>query len=588
MNRLLACATAVGLLATAASAQVNYSFNFDANSTGWTGNFTRFAGTTACGGSGGAMRRNLYSGATTGSLVSPSTGTSTGGTTTITYDYKVANWSANSVATPASWGSFDVQYGATVAGPWTTFATVSNEAQLGNPCQQKTHSFTPPAGPLFIRWSATLPSGSPLDYYLNFDNVALVESASPCSGTPAPGNTVAPTNVCPGTNYVLSLQNSTPGNGVTYQWYSSTTGATGPWNAGPTSPTWSTNQTVDTWYYCDVTCSAGPATGSSAVAAVATNPLPAAFPRDFEGCGGLTAAGWTVAGSSTILPTLNAVSAFGVGAGAIGFNFYNASNGATLTLTSPTFPAVGAGTQIYFDVAGATYTGGEIDQIVLEESNDGGTTWTAVTTMTNAPNGVGVLNTSGALAPPFNPTAAQWASLAYPLSAGANQIRFRGVSNFGNFVYLDNISVGILPSARHTAYGVACSTGFNLSAAPAPVAGSTFTYAQAGIPEAAPASGVYFGVVVMSLGQLQPGVPLNTLTAGLVDSPCNLNVAGLDVTLTYVSATPTDSSVTFAVPLTAPAGILLYAQSAALIVPVAPNNAGVVTSTAVRTFINTF
>jgi hypothetical protein len=46
--------------------------------------------------------------------------------------------------------------------------------------------------------------------------------------------------------------------------------------------------------------------------------------------------------------------------------------------------------------------------------------------------------------------------------------------------------------------------------------------------------------------------------------------------------------VTFAVPLTAPAGILLYAQSAALIVPVAPNNAGVVTSTAVRTFINTF
>jgi hypothetical protein len=585
MNRLLACATVAGLLATAATAQVNYSFNFNVNAAGWTGNFSYYSGATACGGSGGAMRRNLYGSVTTGSLVSPSTGTSTGGTTTITYDYKVANWSANNVATPATWGSFDVQYGATATGPWTTFATVSNEVQLGNPCQQKTHTFTPPAGPLFIRWSATLPSGSPLDYYLNFDNVTLVESASSCSGTPAPGNTTAPTSVCPGSNYVVGLQNSTPGNGVTYQWYSSTTGATGPWSPGPTTATWTANQTVDTWYYCDVTCSAGPATGSSAVAAVATISVPA-FPRDFEApC---AAPGWTVAGSSAIVPTLNPVSAFGVGAAAVGFNFYNATNGQTLTLTSPTFPAVGAGTQIYFDVAGATYTTGEIDQIVLEESNDGGTTWTAVTTMTNAPNGVGVLNTGGALGPSFVPTAAQWASLAYPLTAGANQIRFRGVSNFGNWVYLDNISVGILPSARHTAYGVACSTGFNLSAAPAPIAGSTFTYSQAGIPEAAPASSVYFGVVVMSLGQLQPGVPLNTLTAGLVDSPCNLNVTGLDVTLAYVSSTPTDSSVTFAVPATAPAGILLYAQSAALIVPVAPNNAGVVTSTAVRTFINTF
>ncbi|MBM3963241.1 MAG: hypothetical protein FJ306_15290, partial [Planctomycetes bacterium] len=426
MNRLLACATVAGLLATAATAQVNYSFNFDANSTGWTGNFLRFTGATACGGTGGAMRRNLYPGttSTTGQLISPSTGTSTGGTTTITYDYKAAVWSANTAAAPTPWGSFDVQYGATATGPWTTFATVSNETQLGNPCQQKTHSFTPPAGPLFIRWSATFSGG---DYWLNFDNVTLVESVSPCSGTPAPGNTTAPANVCPGSNYVLSLQNSTSGNGVTYQWYSSTTGATGPWNAGPTTPSWSTNQTVDTWYYCDVTCAAGPATGSSTVAAVATNPLPAAFPRDFEGCGGLNAAGWTVAGSSTILPTLNAVSAFGVGAGAVGFNFYNATNGSTLTLTSPTFPAIGAGTQIYFDVAGATYTGGEVDQIVLEESNDGGTTWTAVSTMTNAPNGVGVLNTGGAIAPSFAPTASQWASLAYPLTAGANQIRFRGV-----------------------------------------------------------------------------------------------------------------------------------------------------------------
>ena len=59
---------------------------------------------------------------------------------------------------------------------------------------------------------------------------------------------------------------------------------------------------------------------------------------------------------------------------------------------------------------------------MLEESNDGGTTWTAVSTMTNALNGVGVLNTRGAIGPSYVPTAAEWASLAYPLTAGANQI----------------------------------------------------------------------------------------------------------------------------------------------------------------------
>ena len=84
-------------------AQVSYSFNFDANSTGWTGNFTRFtnvAPVTTCGASVGSMRRNLWSGATTGQLISPLTGTATGGLITIGYAYKAQVWSANNVAAP--------------------------------------------------------------------------------------------------------------------------------------------------------------------------------------------------------------------------------------------------------------------------------------------------------------------------------------------------------------------------------------------------------------------------------------------------------------------------------------------------------
>jgi hypothetical protein len=170
--------------------QINYSFNFDANATGWTGNFSRFTGGTACGGAGGAMRRNMYSTAnTTGQLISPNTGNSNGQLAIVSYTYKAAVWSANTVVAPTPWGTFDVQYGATATGPWTTFATVTNETQLGNACISKSHSVVLPAGNTFIRFSATWQGG---DYWLNFDNISVVqESTTPPNCIISPS---APTN----------------------------------------------------------------------------------------------------------------------------------------------------------------------------------------------------------------------------------------------------------------------------------------------------------------------------------------------------------------------------------------------------------
>src|SRR5690606_21750405 len=91
---LLACLilTGQGVLA-----QVNYTQNFDTNAGSWTG-FTRFTGTTACGGAGGAMRVNLYSSGTSTSVL-PSLGTSDGNLHQVSIDYKVAAWSANNVGT---------------------------------------------------------------------------------------------------------------------------------------------------------------------------------------------------------------------------------------------------------------------------------------------------------------------------------------------------------------------------------------------------------------------------------------------------------------------------------------------------------
>jgi subtilisin-like proprotein convertase family protein len=89
-------------------------------------------------------------------------------------------------------------------------------------------------------------------------------SAAPCSGTPAPGNTISsvPT-VCPGTNFSLSLQNNTPGSGVTYQWQSATALA-GPYAniTGATNSNYSTTLTAPTYYQCIVTCSGNSGTST--------------------------------------------------------------------------------------------------------------------------------------------------------------------------------------------------------------------------------------------------------------------------------------------------------------------------------------
>lgn len=79
--------------------------------------------------------------------------------------------------------------------------------------------------------------------------------ATACTGTPAPGNTVSSVNpVCPGVSFSLSTQNPTPGSGVIYQWQSSPDGSSWTNIGGANNSTYSTTQTVSTWYRANVTC----------------------------------------------------------------------------------------------------------------------------------------------------------------------------------------------------------------------------------------------------------------------------------------------------------------------------------------------
>ncbi len=79
--------------------------------------------------------------------------------------------------------------------------------------------------------------------------------SSGCSGTPAPGNTLsAVTTACASVPFSLSLQNSTSGTGVTYQWQSSPDNITYTAISGSTLSTASVSQTAATYYRCVVTC----------------------------------------------------------------------------------------------------------------------------------------------------------------------------------------------------------------------------------------------------------------------------------------------------------------------------------------------
>ncbi|MCC6576059.1 MAG: T9SS type A sorting domain-containing protein, partial [Flavobacteriales bacterium] len=141
-------------------------------------------------------------------------------------------------------------------------------ANINNGSVSKTLITTITNGVTYFLVIDTWPSpASPCPGNLTID---LPDLVIPCSGTPTPGNTTGPAAVPVGGTASLGLQNATIGTGVTYQWYVSTTSGSGPWSpVGPNASTYNATVSVDSWFYCDVTCTEpGGGTGSSNVLAV--------------------------------------------------------------------------------------------------------------------------------------------------------------------------------------------------------------------------------------------------------------------------------------------------------------------------------
>jgi hypothetical protein len=132
-------------------------------------------------------------------------------------------------------------------------------------------------------------------------------------------------------------------------------------------------------------------------------------------------------------------SAYGTGTGSAMADFYHLTNGNVLELISPSldlssmpFPLV------KFDHAYATNTV-QVDSLQLWASSDSGATYNLLTNWAGGPNGP--LNTGGTSAGLFVPANSQWATKKVALPPGTNRIKFRGISQYGNNLYLDNITI---------------------------------------------------------------------------------------------------------------------------------------------------
>ena len=131
----------------------------------------------------------------------------------------------------------------------------------------------------------------------------------------------------------------------------------------------------------------------------------------------------------------------------------------------------------------------------------------------------------------------------------------------------------------------------SMTASPPPVStsqtGSQVVYQIDNIPDADINSGIYFGITMLSLSPMLPGADLTSL--GMPG--CRLHVAMIDLALAFVGTQSTQNT-TLPLPPGIPAGVLLFAQSVALVVPNSlpngHNSFGAVTSNGIRSLISTF
>ncbi|MEO8934889.1 MAG: hypothetical protein ABI295_11340, partial [Xanthomarina sp.] len=184
-----------GLISLIGFSQIGLVENFDAGLTlppGWTGE--GYSGTVFQPCSVVSLRANLSGSNMSDELISPNiVGQSNGTDVTISFDYKIVDWSAAIDPTPPGWGEFLVQYSTNNGTSWITAGTIDDGNHMtANTCANM--SFVVPA--------AAVPTGSNFklrfkndyysgNYYFYFDNLTafqVVVDPPSCSPITSPTN----------------------------------------------------------------------------------------------------------------------------------------------------------------------------------------------------------------------------------------------------------------------------------------------------------------------------------------------------------------------------------------------------------------
>lgn len=162
------------------------------------------------------------------------------------------------------------------------------------------------------------------------------------------------------------------------------------------------------------------------------------------------------AGTTNFWNRRSTASAYNIGSGSARFNSWSALSGTTQSLVTYDFPSAPANTWVSFDHAYAPYSGGNVDSLIVESSANSGATWSVRQRLWGGLGAqAGPLNTVFVGGGQFTPTGGQWRSKIYSLPVGTNKVRLRGVSGFGNDIWIDNLCVQTLPAPVANTVGIA-------------------------------------------------------------------------------------------------------------------------------------
>ncbi len=209
----------------------------------------------------------------------------------------------------------------------TTFPTTLGTYSTASAWTTKTIIVTSTSATTVFKFRATSDYGSS---DIGMDNLMVLPA---CSGTPAPGNSLASTNsICLGDSVTLTLSNTLINPGITFQWQSSPDNGTYTNINGATSSTYTLVPSVSVYYRCFVTCTQSGLTSNSTPVQVTfanTAPTGTGNSRNCEGTVTLTASAasgtlrWyssptssTVLGTGTTFttPSINATTTYYVAA----------------------------------------------------------------------------------------------------------------------------------------------------------------------------------------------------------------------------------------------------------------------------------